>query len=76
MPRKALGDRPLTVAERSARKRARMATATHAMSAALRSIQTARTIGEAREIAGAALSAGDRPAPTRPERTASAARDG
>jgi hypothetical protein len=74
MPRKPLGDKPLTLAERQARQRARKATATHAMSAALRSIQTARTIGEAREIAGAAL--GDRPAPTRPDRTASAVRDG
>lgn len=51
MPRKPLGDKPLTLAERSDRFRARRAAKERELVAALRSIQTARTIGEARQIA-------------------------
>jgi hypothetical protein len=55
MPRKPIGDRPLTLAERSARLRARRAAKESKLLAALRSIQAARTIGEARQIATSAI---------------------
>jgi hypothetical protein len=60
MPRKPLGDKPLTLAERSDRFRARRAAKEHELVAALRSIQTARTIGEAREIAASVIAVGER----------------
>jgi hypothetical protein len=55
MPRKPLGDRPLTLAERSARLRVRRAAKKRELLAALRSIQTARTLGEARQIAASVI---------------------
>ena len=60
MPRKPLGDKPLTLAERSDRFRARRAAKERELLAALRSIQTARTIGEAREIAASVIAIGER----------------
>jgi hypothetical protein len=60
MPRKPLGDKPLTLAERSDRFRARRAAKERELLAALRSIQTARTIGEAREIAASVIAVGER----------------
>jgi hypothetical protein len=55
MPRKPEGDRPLTAAERQARRRERKLTAGNEMLAALQRIHAARTIREARQIAGALL---------------------
>jgi hypothetical protein len=60
MPRKPLGDKPLTLAERSDRFRARRAAKERELVAALRSIQTARTIGEARLIATSVIATGER----------------
>jgi hypothetical protein len=57
MPRKPLGDKPLTLAERSDRFRARRAAKERELLAALRSIQTAMTIGEARQIAASVIAA-------------------
>lgn len=51
MPRKPLGDKPLTLAERSDRFRARRAAKERELLAAMGHIMAARTIGEAREIA-------------------------
>jgi hypothetical protein len=59
MPRKPLGDKPLTLAERSDRFRARRAAKERELLAALRSIQTARTIGEARQIAASVIARGN-----------------
>lgn len=53
MPRKAEGVRPLTPAERQARRRERQAGEFEAMRAALAKIEMARTVEEAREIARA-----------------------
>jgi crotonobetainyl-CoA:carnitine CoA-transferase CaiB-like acyl-CoA transferase len=55
MPRKAIGDRPLTTAERQARQRARKADRERELIASLGRIIAARTIREAREIAAATL---------------------
>jgi hypothetical protein len=55
MPRKALGDRPLTAAERQARQRERNATNVAEMRVALQRITGARTVYEARRIATNAL---------------------
>lgn len=55
MPRKALGDRPLTVAERQAHQRAKRAEERQALIEALRSVSTAPRLTEARSIATQAL---------------------
>ena len=56
MPRKAVGDRPLTNAEAQARHRARRASQADAWRQALLAIANARTVREARALAAAALS--------------------
>lgn len=58
MPRKAIGDRPLTAAERQARQRARNAARTVYLHMALQRVIKARTIHEARRIAATALEYG------------------
>lgn len=55
MPRKSIGDRPLTTAERQARIRARKASDLERYRAALVQIVGARTVREARDIANGAL---------------------
>jgi hypothetical protein len=55
MPRKPIGDRPLTLAERSARLRARRAAKESKLLVALQRIHTASTIGEARQIAASVI---------------------
>ena len=55
MGRPALGDRPLTQAERQARQRERKAAEAAGWRDALERIVAARTVREAREIATAAL---------------------
>jgi hypothetical protein len=57
MPRRALGERPLTEAERQRRSRERRKTAVTEMEVALRRILRASTLNEARKIAAAALQA-------------------
>ena len=58
MPRKALGDHPLTAAERQARQRARNAKQSAALREMLRHIISAKTLREARQLAADALSLG------------------
>jgi hypothetical protein len=55
MPRKAKGPRPLTAAERQARRRQRKAGEVERMRNALERITKAKTVREAREIAASAL---------------------
>jgi hypothetical protein len=55
MPRKPLGERPLTSAERSARKRDRQAAKERELVAAINRILAARSLGEAREIAASII---------------------
>lgn len=55
MPRKSIGDHPLTPAERQARTRTRKASDLERYRAALEQIADAKTIREARAIAVAAL---------------------
>jgi hypothetical protein len=55
MPRKPLGDKPLTLAERSDRFRARRAAKERELLATINRILSARTIGEAREIAASVI---------------------
>lgn len=55
MPRRAIGDRPLTVAERQAHQRAKRAEERQMLIEALRSITRADYVTEAREIAAQAL---------------------
>jgi hypothetical protein len=55
MPRKAIGDRPMTGAERQARQRAKHEERTEALRLALEQIATAKTVREAREIAAEAI---------------------
>ena len=57
MPRKALGDRPLTNAEAQARHRLRRASQADAWRVALQAIANARTVREARALAAAAIAA-------------------
>lgn len=56
MPRKPLGDKPLTLAERSVKFRERRAARERELLAAINRILAARTIGEAREIAASVTS--------------------
>ena len=63
MPRRPLGDRPMTDAERQARCYARKRDTIAAWFMALERVRTARTAREARAIAGAAL-AGKPPCPS------------
>lgn len=60
MPRKPLGDKPLTLAERSDRFRARRAAKERELLEAINRILSARTIGEAREIAASVITVGER----------------
>jgi hypothetical protein len=56
MPRRAIGERPMTASERSARRRARRDAEREAMAAALRRIAIeARTLTEARNWARDAM---------------------
>ena len=55
MPRSPLGDRPLTDAERQARRRERRAAEAERWRAALEAIESAVTVREARQIAAQAL---------------------
>jgi hypothetical protein len=55
MPRRPEGERALTTTERVSRHRKRQTEQLEAMRAALRRIVTVRTLREAREIAGAAV---------------------
>jgi hypothetical protein len=55
MPRKAIGVRPLTTAERQQRQRERKAEREQKLIAALERIQAAKTVREARDIAASAL---------------------
>jgi hypothetical protein len=55
MPRKPIGDRPLTAAERQHRQRERRDERERKLIAALECIQVAKTIREARDIAVSAL---------------------
>lgn len=57
MPRKPLGDVPLTVAQKSANKRRRKAAKLEAVAAGIESAMAARTIRDAREILAPALAA-------------------
>ena len=56
MPRKPLGDRPLTAAERQARQRERRSQVAAEWREALVRIVAAKTVRKARQIAQAALS--------------------
>lgn len=60
MPRKPLGDKPLTLAERSDRFRARRAAKERELIAAINRILSAKTIGEARQIAASVIAIGER----------------